>query len=360
MPTFRDFTKRAFRCGLYEAEDVLLEIDDVDLIKLEPVWGLSWKHELQRRALYYDLTRRLIYKNPGIHPVRLKKKYDLFLAVCQNCWDIVYLNAIENWKDRCKVSVCWLDEIWVSSIPGYKYFLHALTQFDHVFVGYKRSVDVLAKAIDKTCYWLPGAVDTARFNPYTDKCSRVVDVYSVGRRCEGVHQALLAAVNGRGIFYVYDTFLTASDKDVSDHRQHRELYANIAKRSQYFLVAPGKFDEMKNQTEVGYRYFEGAAAGAILLGQSPNSQAFRELFDWPEAVVEVNADGSDVLEVLENLAAQPERSAVMRCRNSSQALLRHDWVHRWKRIYEVAGIEPSAAMMSREQRLADLAERAQS
>ena len=39
MPTWRNFTKRAYQCGLYEAQDVLVENDDVDLLHLDMSWG---------------------------------------------------------------------------------------------------------------------------------------------------------------------------------------------------------------------------------------------------------------------------------------------------------------------------------
>ena len=35
MPTWRNFTRKVFQCSLYEAQDVLVEIDDVDLISLD-------------------------------------------------------------------------------------------------------------------------------------------------------------------------------------------------------------------------------------------------------------------------------------------------------------------------------------
>jgi hypothetical protein len=42
MPTWRNFKKNAYRCGLYEAQDVLVEIDNVDLIYLDiTAWG-AW------------------------------------------------------------------------------------------------------------------------------------------------------------------------------------------------------------------------------------------------------------------------------------------------------------------------------
>jgi hypothetical protein len=358
MPSFRGFTKRAFRCGLYEAQDVLVEVDDVDLISLEPSRGLSWKKQWQKKILYHDLSRRLVFANPGLRRVRLKQEYDLFVAVVQDCWDVPYINAIDGWKDQCKTSVCWLDEIWASSIPGYKYLLHALRQFDHVFVGYRGSVAPLAEAIGQPCHWLPGGVDTMRFSSYPNSVERVIDVYSMGRRWEGIHHVLLDAAERRDMFYIHDTFLTASDRDVSDHRQHRDLYANMAKRSRFFLVAPGKMNDLGEtggQVEVGYRYFEGAAAGAVMIGQAPKGEAFKDLFPWPEAVTEIQPDGSDVLGVLDNLGSEPERVTGISRRNSVGALLHHDWIYRWKTILQTAGIELSPAMVARENNLKKLA-----
>jgi hypothetical protein len=185
----------------------------------------------------------------------------------------------------------------------------------------------------------------------------VVDVYSIGRRSEGIHRVLLDRAAEGGIFYVYDTF-AGSDMQAFDHRQHRELYASIAKRSRYFFVAPGKAnvpEETRGQVEVGYRYFEGAAAGAVLIGQTPECGAFRRLFDWPDPVVQVRADGSDVVERLHELDTQPERLAEVSRRNATEALLRHDWIHRWKEVLAVAGVDAPPGMAAREAKLGSLA-----
>jgi hypothetical protein len=45
-------------------------------------------------------------------------------------------------------------------------------------------------------------------------------------------------------------------------------------------------------------------------------------------------------------------------RNAAEALLRHDWVYRWKQILEIAGLKPTMAMEARERRLLELAEMA--
>jgi hypothetical protein len=81
MPTWRNFTRSAFRCGLYEAQDVLVQNDDVDLISLDMSWGAWFKESWLRIPLYHDVSRKLIFTNPGLKKVQLSRDYDAFIAV---------------------------------------------------------------------------------------------------------------------------------------------------------------------------------------------------------------------------------------------------------------------------------------
>ena len=146
---------------------------------------------------------------------------------------------------------------------------------------------------------------------------------------------MLRAVSERQLFYVYDFYQAMAKMEPIDHKQHRELFANLAKRSKSFLVSPGKMnrpEETYGQVEIGYRYFEGAAAGAVMIGQAADCEAFRELFPWPDAVIKMRPDGSDTLEVLSDLELEPERVCAISRRNAAESLLRHDWIRRWKKI----------------------------
>jgi spore maturation protein CgeB len=358
MPSGRRFKKKAFLSGHYEAQDVLQEVDAVDLICLQPGPSYEFKERWQRRLLFRDFSRRLIFQNPGLRKVRLTQEYDLFLAVCQYTHDFVHINAIEGWKDQCKVSVCWIDELWAADIPQFEYWIHALKKFDYVFVSGLDTVETLSKVIDKPCRWLPGAVDTVRFSPYPSSPPRVVDVYSLGRRCEEIHKELFRAAENGSIFYLYDTF-EGSLSDVSNYRQHRILLSNIAKRSKYFMVAPGKVNlpgETRGQEEIGRRYYEGAAAGTVMIGQAPDCDSFRKMFPWPDAVIQVQPDGSDVLNVIARLDRMPEQVRAISQRNVAEALLRHDWVYRWKELLQVAGLAPMPAMAARETQLREVAD----
>ncbi len=308
MPSGRLFKKKAFLAGHYEGQDVLQEVDDVDLVCLEPGPGYELKEKWQRRLLHHDLSRRLIFQNPGLRKVRLTQEYDLFLAMCQYTHDFLHINAIDGWKDRCKVGVCWIDELWLAELPQHKYWIHALKKFDHVFISCLDTVETLSKVIDKPCRWLPGAVDALRFSPYPGVPSRVVDLYSIGRRIEAIHKELFKAAENGSIFYLYDTF-GGSLSDVYDYKQHRNLFSNIAKRSKYFMVAPGKVN------------LPGETRGQVV-----------------------------------RLNGAPEQTFAISQRNAAEALLRHDWVYRWKEILQIAGLEPSPAMAARERRLKEVAD----
>jgi hypothetical protein len=359
LPSGRAFTKKAFQCALYEAQDVLCDVADVDLVRLQPRPGRSFalRQRWQRRLLYRDISKRLVFANPGLERVVVSKDYDLFIAVCQNYWDLLYLNAIEGWKDRCRTSVCWLDELWVADLPYTKYWLHVLNRFDHVFIGYAGTVEALSAAMGRPCHWIGAGVDAVRFSPYPRPPARSVDVYSIGRGLKGIDEALRREAATRGLFYVHDT-LDAAAVETFDHRRHRDMYANLAKRSRYFTVAPGKVNlpqETGAQTEIGFRYYEGCAAGAVLVGQAPDCASFRERFDWPDVVIEANPDGSDIAAVIAGLDAQPDRVRAISRRNAREALLRHDWVYRWQRIFDVVGVPPSPGMASRQRELETLA-----
>jgi hypothetical protein len=303
-------------------------------------------------------SRILIHASQGLKPITLQRDYDLLIVVYNTFWDLQFINGIQRWKDYCKLSICWIDELWAACIPRYKYWLHALNQFDYVFMGSWGSLSALSQVLDRPCYWLPSGIDALRFTPLPDPPARVIDVYSIGRRYEGVHREILKATEQRKLFYMHDTIANIAEADMHDYQQHRQLLASIAKRSRYFIVAPAKMDtlsETGGQVEIGSRYYEAVAAGTVMIGEVPDCEAYRELFGWPDAVIPIRPDGSDINDVLSDLDSDPKRIAAISRRNTTEALLRHDWVYRWKEMFRIVGVEPSQRMMERERLLQDMA-----
>jgi hypothetical protein len=356
MPDFSAFARNVFRAGNYEARDVLVTCDDVDVIRLEPSAAFSSRGKWLARLAYHDRSGTVSSFNPGLRPVRLTRYYDLFLLVCPYWRDVWYANAIEGWKDHCRTSICWVDELWANRVPQLGGWLALFQKFDYVVVGTSGSGHALGNALGRPCPEIQGGVDALRFSPHPNPPARVIDVYNIGRRWPGLHRRLLEAASQQ-LFYVHDTFANPGNSETTDPAQHRDLYASLAKRSQFFVVAPSTArDDAAGQTNVGLRFFEGSAAGAVLVGQTPDCDAFRRHFDWPQSVIEVRPDGADVIDVISKLQAEPELLDAISRRNAEEALRRHDWVYRWKELLTVAGLESTHAMTARELGLRTMAE----
>lgn len=207
------FGKEMFRFPHYEFENLISQIDSVELVapKADPS-SLRYKFAKQFR---YHVP---ISPNPGIQRIRFKQHYDLFFAVCGTPKDLLMVDAVGNWRDNCKSSVCLIDEFWANQIAPYHSFLRILEKFDVVMLYYSQTVKPLSERIGSKCIFLAPGIDTAFFCPYPEQPSRVVDVYSIGRRAERTHQQLLKMAAGDGLFYLHDSIAGGNAIDSAEHR----------------------------------------------------------------------------------------------------------------------------------------------
>jgi len=342
-----------YRCAHFEFEDVISQIDSVEM--WSPRVDLSTRRHMLAKQLAYHTPLAL---NPGIERTPIRAGYDLFMAICGNPSDLLRINAIGDWRSNCKKAVCLIDEVWMTEIGGYRNFLRMLAKFDVVVLYYSQSVKPVNELIgEKKCIFLPPGVDTIRFCPYPNPPERTIDVYSIGRRSAITHRAFMKMAAEEGFFYLHDS--TSADQ-VLHPTEHRILFANLSKRSRYFIVNPGLIDRPDirgTQIEIGNRYFEAAASGSILLGERPLNGEFEKLFNWPDALIDLPYDSPDVDKILRELDKQPKRQNAMRQMNMQQALLRHDWVYRWEAILKAVGIAPLQQLQARKEHLRSLARR---
>jgi len=348
MPTLRRINSHAAWCSLYDFEDVIRAVDDVQMLELEHGSWFSPRHRIARSLAWHGRHPALTGMNPGLKPVVVDRDYDVFVFVCMNVWDLLYLNAISGWQSRCRIKVCYLAEFYSAQASQYEHLLRKLSQFDCILQSFASSVPAVSRAVGKQCHYVPFAADVQRFTPFPNARRRVIDVLSIGGRSEPVHESLLRLAATRDLFYVHDTVPSALMRPTNP-KQHRDLLANCAKRSRFFVVNEAKFGNSENegQSEVGARYFEGTAAGAVLFGRTPTVPSFREEFPWPDPVVNIKVDGTDVEAVLDGLAGKTEEVERVSVRNAVQALRRHDWGHRWKTILQLAGMMPRPALTTR-------------
>jgi hypothetical protein len=342
--------QEVWRCSFHEFEGLLRNIDSVDVLAPSP---RRWYPEGKRVALRLGEHLKAPL-NPGIPKITLDRDYDVFLAVCEKPSELLNLTAIKGWKERCKTSVCWLTEFYVNTMPRYKSCLEVLSQFDHVLFMFDAS-EPFRQVIRGTGRYQPAGVDALRFCPSPRPPARCIDVLSIGRRSEQTHRALLQLARQEGLFYVYDTIDALLAFDL---QEHRALMANMAKRSRYFIVNPGKVnapEETGGQSEFGYRYFEGAAPGTILIGERPKNKEFAKIFHWEDAVIDLPFGSDDIGAVIKDLDADPVRQTTIRRNNVIQCLLHHDWTYRWEVILKIAGLNPLPALLKRKELLKERA-----
>jgi hypothetical protein len=356
--SLRGVNRLAGWCSNYEFEDVITQVDDADLLAMEGGWAFRSREWVVKRLIWRPGLRRAVpHLNPGLKPMALERDYDLFAYVCMNPSDLIYLSGVSGWKERCKTKVCYMVEFYSGWLKEYQHHLKLLQEFDHVFLCFGGSVEAVQKAIGRPCHHVPLGTDVLRFTPFPHPPARCVDVYSMGRRSETAHHALLEMARRGQAFYIYDT-IPGLLLQPRDHNQHRDLVANLAKRSRFFIAFPAKVDcaeETRGQSEVGARFFEGAAAGAIMVGQAPTASTFARDFPWPDAVVDLGSTEADLRGMLAAWSADAGRASLAHRRNAVQALRHFDWAHRWKEILRHSGFEPLPRLLEREKQLHGLA-----
>jgi len=346
------YEPEVWRCPFNEFEKIVQKVDMVDLVAPKPTkWYQQRRNNAMRVGKYSSIAL-----NPGIPKTKLEKDYDLFFAVCEKPSELLNIATVEKWKGRCKTSICWMTEFWIKEISLLKSSLRVLSEFDHVLLTFSQSIEPLRKKIGSQCSFLPSGADAILFAPTKEAQSRPIDIYSYGRRSEQVHKTLLKIAKETGIFYIYDTL---SELRSFNLRQHRLLTANILKRSRYCIVNPGKFDvpgESGDQSEMGTRYFEGAAAGAIMIGEQPRNDEFEKRFCWPGAVIQLPDDAEGIEGIISDLDLQPDRIKQIRKNNLIHSFMHNDWIYRWEEVLKIAGLETTPAMEERKERLKEIAD----
>jgi hypothetical protein len=351
-------------CLAYEFEDTFLSLTDAQRIDVTDFPAL----EFSRRA--YKLARR-VSGSPRLASqfapsprakVVLERDFDLFFPVFSHTYQLYSLASIPNWRPRCRKAACFITEVWSDMLPGY--LLELLSTFDHVFIGHRHAVDDVARITGRPCTYLPLAVDVLRFAPFSSDQPRPIEVCNLGRRSPVTHHALLADADRGESFYYYDT-VVASGSDRKDRtfrvdspHEHRRKLATLLKHSRYFIANRSYVDRPEftaGRDEISARFYEGAAAGAVMIGEAPRTEEFKRQFDWPDAVIHVPFDSADIGRILADLNGDPARLQAIRRDNVRQAAQRHDWLHRILVVLDTLGLTPSEKMRARAKRLEQIA-----
>jgi len=358
----RGFNFQHWMPWVYEFEDVIRAVDAVHLLTPPTLVQTPLAREWQRvkNGILLRLGR---LTDPGIPEIELEASYDLFFCILNWPAEAAMLSRLRNLHRRCYRKVAVIVEAWSEQIAANRAELQLLSElgFDVVYLTHRSGLSELSAVSGCPSSLFLFGVDALRFAPFPRPPARVVDCYSMGRRSEVTHQALLELVSRGDFFYLYDTIDKRGDFfqfQVSDWLQHRNLTANIIKRSRYFIAYAARYRSDRRlapDESVSPRFYEGCAGGAILLGIAPRCREFTESFDWPDALVEIPYECRDIGSRIEDLDRQKERLASARRANVTGCLRRHDWAFRWKEILDRVGLVPLEGWTARVEELRQVA-----
>lgn len=344
----------------YELEDTVASVANARRIDATDLPGLELSRRAYKLARFAvrspDIARRLV-PSPRSKVV-LDRDFELFFPVFSYTYQLYSLTTIPNWRQRCVKAACFINDIWSELLP--EYLLELLSSFDHVFLGTRNAVEDVARITGRPCTYLPFAVDVLRFTPATPNQPRPIYVCNIGRRSQVTHQALLDDAEQQHRFYYYDT-VAASGAGLKQRtfrvdvpHEHRGLLATLLKHSRFFIAHRAYINQPEftaGRDEIAARFYEGAAAGTVIIGEPPRTDEFKRQFNWPDAVIHAPFDCQDISKILADLSGDPERLRAIAYRNARQAALRHDWLHRLQVVFDVLGLKPTEGMQARAQRL---------
>ncbi len=351
-------------CLAYEFEDVLAAVTDAERLDVTDRPGLEFSrrvYKLARLALASPGFARRLAPYPR-NSVVLESDFELFFPVFSHAFELYSLATIPNWRQRCRKAACFITEVWSNNLP--EYLLELLSGFDHIFLGLRHCVEDVARITGRPCTYLPLAADALRFSPSSPDQPRPIEVCNIGRRSQVTHRALLEYAEQQRKFYYYDT-VAASGSDlkhrtfqVDSPHEHRIMLATVLKHSSCFIANRSHVNNAEftaGREEISARFYEGAAAGAVMIGEAPRTEEFRKQFDWPDAVIHVPFDSPDIGRILTDLNGDPERLRAVRHNSTREVALRHDWLHRIRVVFEALGLAPTEGMQARAHRLDQIA-----
>jgi hypothetical protein len=354
-------------CLAYEFEDTFAAVAGAQRIDATDLPALEFSRRAYKLARLASGSPRLA-RRLAPYPrskVILERDFELFFPVFSHTYELYSLATLPNWRQRCRKAACFINEVWSDMLP--EYLLELLSAFDHIFLGFHHSVQDVARITGRPCTYLPLAVDVPRFTPASLDQPRPIDVCNIGRRSPVTHQALLEQAEQQQSFYYYDT-VAASGADlkqrtfrVDSPHEHRGMLATMLKHSCYYIANRSYVNKPEftaGRDEISARFYEGAAAGTVMIGEAPRTEEFKRQFDWPDAVIHVPFDSPNIGRILADLNGDPERLRAVRHNNVREAALRHDWLHRIQVVFDVLGLAPTEEMRARAQRLDQIASQA--
>lgn len=341
---------------LSEIENILVDCAEAHLVAPAPRPSYQWLATASP-PLAAPLQKAMRRSIGLFHPVpeaalpKVQGEPTVLMVIGLNGSDLEALAAIPDWRQRYDLVVAYVFDCWVlEALP------RLARQIDHLFIPFPEMQGTLATHLGIPVSPLPFGADV--LGRGAGRSDRPVDVLSYGRNPLGYHQALLSQLGQSGsgqLYYPYpsarvERFPTVPYGPQRFDYQHSLLLGKLLRRSKAALAFSNRYTAQVESTItahvthrlglpiVGYRWFEISAAGCAVLGKRPESSVIGDYLGWEDATIELPDDPQAGVEMICHLLADTKRMAAIHRRNYRENLIRNDWRHRFRAMFEQLGL----------------------
>lgn len=214
----------------------------------------------------------------------------------------------------------------------------AMTHLDHIYVGIKDDVGKIQDDLSLPVSYLPMAADvlSARATPFESDAERPISVAAFGRVHNRISNAICDQFNTPGSRHIYLYNGVNGNAEPADKLRYRATFWHTLRRSRLCLAFDHFFANEKNTAEhsyVGPRWFEGLAAGTVIVGKAPPKEKQHSLLDWKDAAIDLSNDDEKAAKEILDLLSDSGRLKAASRENLANMNRRHDWRQRLADIY---------------------------
>jgi Glycosyl transferases group 1 len=282
---------------------------------------------------------------------------DLFVTASSLSQPVGLLMEIRNWRRPFRRVFGYIFDPFVAeglTTPTefrrrISRFHRTVRQFDQLFVPGRLAVKQFADYYRVPVAYLPIAADVRQFGSM--QSNRPITVNAYGRQHPGHVEALSVAYNtnhsSRSLHHTSQFVM----RDILHRRQYRTHFWKILTMSCITLAYDLKLvdpDERRLPFSiVAQRWFEGLAAGCVVVGYRPRCPEADEILTWKDATLECPEDPGKFLQFIDDLLSDPSRLETIRISNFTNMLHAHDWGYRIVEMFAAMAIQTPAYLWAR-------------
>ncbi|WGL17720.1 glycosyltransferase [Microbulbifer bruguierae] len=293
--------KAPARCCIVELEDVIIDEFNAKLV--------SAGSEIEQGGILFIATLSVYEVVNALKSLPLSKFSRIYVYVFD-----AFPDSVEIKRSR------WSRELSSS--------YRIIRKITHMFVPFKHSLDSFRELFQIPVSYVPMAADVVNYGGYDE--GKVFDVNGYGRQPKELTSLLSEKFNMRESDRVFLHTNHAGISAIHNLYQHRKLFWKLLRKSRISLL----FDSLHTPLDRGFpfsfvpqRMFESIGAGCVVVGKRPTCPEMNELFNWPDSVIELPDDSTEMVDFIEYLLDEYDLESVGR-RNYENALALHDWRHR--------------------------------